>query len=139
VGQLVEFTSNHPVLVLVIMTMGFAVIVNEIRVATQGVTHISVPQAVQLMNRGAVVVDVRKADEFGSGHMVNAKNIPVETLDGDKTKVDKYKKKNLLMVCESGTTSGRAANVLRKDGFDNVFSVKGGIRAWREDKLPLVK
>ena len=121
------------------MTMGFAVLVNEIRVRTHGVTHITVPQAVQLMNRGAVVVDVRKADDFGTGHMVNAKNVPVETLESDKTKVEKYRNKNLLVVCESGTTSGRTANVLRKDGFDNVFSVKGGMRAWREDKLPVVK
>ncbi len=121
------------------MTMGFAVLLNEIRMRTQGVTQISVPQAVQLMNRGAAVLDVRKAEEFGTGHLVNAKNVPVETLEADRGNVDKYRNKNLLVICESGALSGRTANVLRKEGFDNVFSVKGGIRAWREDKLPLVK
>ena len=137
-GQLVEFAGNHPLLVLFIMAMGFAVLAYEIWTRSQGVTNISVPQAVQLMNKGAVVVDVRKPDEFATGHLVSAKNIPLETLEADKSK-DKFRKKNILLVCDSGMSSGKGANLLRNAGFDNVFSVRGGIRAWREDNLPLVK
>ena len=120
------------------MAMGFSVLFYEIKMKSQGVTNISVPQAVQLMNRGAVVVDVRKQEEFAAGHLVSSKNIPLETLEADQTK-EKFRKKNVLVVCDSGMSSGRAANLLRAAGFDNVFSVRGGIRAWREDNLPLVK
>jgi len=120
------------------MAMGFAVLIYEIRTKSQGVTSISVPQAVQLMNRGAVVVDVRKPEEYATGHLVSAKNIPLETLEADQKK-EKFRKKKVLVVCDSGMSSGRAANLLRKAGFDDVFSVRGGIRAWREDNLPLVK
>lgn len=138
-AQLVEFAGNHPLLVLFIMAMGFAVIVYELRHKSTGITNVTVPQAVQLMNKGAVVVDVRKPEEFKGGHLVNAKNVPLESLEQDDSGVAKWKKKNLLLVCESGMSSGRVANQLRKTGFDNAFSVKGGLRAWREDNLPLVK
>ena len=120
------------------MATGFAVLYYEIRLKSQGVTNVTIPQAVQLMNRGAVVVDVRKPEEFAGGHLVSAKNIPLDTLEADQTK-EKFRKKNVLVVCDSGMSSGRAANLLRKAGFEKVFSVRGGIRAWREDNLPLVK
>jgi len=125
-SQLVEFTGNHPLLVLFIMATGFAVLYYEIRLKSQGVTNVSIPQAVQLMNRGAVVVDVRKPEEFAGGHLVSAKNIPLDTLEADQTK-EKFRKKNVLVVCDSGMSSGRAANLLRKAGFEKVFSVRGGI------------
>lgn len=137
-SQLVEFAGNHPLLVLFIMAMGFAVLFYEYRMKSQGITNISVPQAVQLMNRGAVVVDVRAPAEYAAGHLVSSKNIPLDTLEADQSK-DKFRKKNVLVVCDSGMSSGRAANLLRTAGFENVFSVRGGIRAWREDNLPLVK
>jgi len=137
-NQLVEFAGNHPLLVLFIMAMGFAVFFYEYGMKSQGITNVSVPQAVQLMNRGAVVVDVRTPADFAGGHLVSSKNIPLETLEADQSK-EKFRKKNVLVVCDSGNSSGRAANLLRAAGFDNVFSVRGGIRAWREDNLPLVK
>jgi rhodanese-related sulfurtransferase len=45
----------------------------------------------------------------------------------------------LLTVCDSGQTSGKAAAVLRKAGYENSFSLRGGIQAWRAENLPLAK
>ena len=52
-----------------------------------------------------------------------------------------YKKKNklLLTVCENGINSSKAATLLRKAGFENAFSLKGGLRQWRTDNMTLVK
>ena len=57
--------------------------------------------------------------------------------DGNTLK--KNKSKVLLTVCDSGQTSPKAAAVLRKAGYENSFSLRGGIQACRAENLPLAK
>ncbi|MAQ21441.1 MAG: rhodanese-like domain-containing protein, partial [Gammaproteobacteria bacterium] len=87
---------------------------------------------------GASIIDVRTDDAYEGGHIVNAKNITLSSIQADQ---NVYKKKNklLLTVCENGINSSKAANLLRKAGFENAFSLKGGLRQWRTDNMTLVK
>jgi rhodanese-related sulfurtransferase len=139
VGQLAEFASNHPYLVIAVAVSLGAVLFYEIKLRSQAVGQLSVADAVRLINRGATIVDVRKPEEYGAGHIVNARNIPLGEIETDAKIVKKPKDKVLVTVCESGITSRRAAALLRHAGFENVFSLKGGIASWRADSLPLVK
>jgi rhodanese-related sulfurtransferase len=137
-AQLVEFAGNHVWLMTGLVAALLAVMFNEIRLRTQGATHVTAADAVRLINKGALVIDVRKPEEFKTGHIVNARNVPVERVQqGDE--VHKKKDKILLAVCADGSTSGRAAGHLRKTGYENAFSLKGGLTGWRADNLPLVK
>jgi rhodanese-related sulfurtransferase len=111
----------------------------ELWLRTRGLTNVTTADAVRLINRGALVVDVRNPEAFEAGHIVNAKNVALDKLAGNQGAVPKKKDKILLTVCDNGTTSGRAASVLRKAGYQNVFSLKGGLTGWRADNLPLVK
>ena len=138
-AQLVEFAGNHVLLVSGLVAAVLAVMFNELRLRSQSVTHVSAADAVRLINKGALVIDVRKPDEFGTGHIVNARNVPLERVQKDDEAVHKNKSKILLAVCADGSTSGRAAGLLRKAGFENAFSLKGGLAGWRADNLPLVK
>jgi rhodanese-related sulfurtransferase len=96
--------------------------------------------AVQLVNKGATIVDVRKPEAYSTGHIVNARNVPLDQLEADPEKsLKKSGKKIYVTVCDNGTASGRAANMLRKAGFENVFTLQGGLAAWRADNLPVVK
>jgi rhodanese-related sulfurtransferase len=137
-AQLVEFAANHVWLVTGLVVALLAVMFNEIRLRTQGATHVTAADAVRLINKGALVIDVRKPEEFQAGHIVNARNVPAERVQqGDE--IHKKKDKILLAVCADGSTSGRAAGHLRKTGYENAFSLKGGLTGWRADNLPLVK
>jgi rhodanese-related sulfurtransferase len=137
-AQLVEFAGNHVWLVTGLLVAWAAVMFYELRLRAQGATHISAADAVRLINKGALVIDVRKPEEFQAGHIVNARNVPAERVQqGDE--INKKKDKILLAVCADGTTSGRAAGHLRKAGYENAFSLKGGLAGWRADNLPLVK
>ena len=138
-GQLAEFASNHPLLVLGLMAAVFALLAFEIRLKSQGLTSVGIPDAVRLMNKGAVIVDVRTEAEFAAGHLANARNIPLAKIQGEDDPLKKQRRKTLLAVCDSGLASSRAATVLRKAGYENVFSLKGGLRSWQQDNLPLVK
>jgi rhodanese-related sulfurtransferase len=110
----------------------------EFRLKGATVSQISTADAVRIINKGALIIDVRPNDAYQAGHIVNSKNITLEAVEADQN-VHKKKDKPLLTICENGMNSGKAANLLRKAGFGSVFSLKGGLRQWRSENLPLVK
>jgi rhodanese-related sulfurtransferase len=139
-GQLAEFVANHPLLALSVLVSLLAVILYELRLRTQGLYQLSASDAVRLINKGATIIDVRKAEAFGAGHIVNARNVPLETIEADPNgAVEKAKNRPLLTVCDTGASSAKAAGALRKAGYEIVFSLRGGLSTWRGDNLPLVK
>ena len=87
---------------------------------------------------GVVVLDVRTAGEFMSGHIANAINIDVEgmTFDGDIAKLDKTK--TYAVYCHSGRRSGIAVGKMKSAGFKNLFNLTNGIQDWQAAGLPLV-
>ena len=137
--ELVEFANSHPLLALTVLASLFAVIAYELRLKSQGLTSVTTTTAVHLINKGATILDVRSPNEYSDGHIVNAKNIELGTLETDPSQLRKAKSKVVLTVCDNGSAAGKAANALRKAGFESVFSLKGGLGAWRADNLPIVK
>ncbi len=137
--RLIEFAGNHPSIVTAVLVAWAAVMFYELRLRSMGLTHISPGDAVRLINKGALVIDVRPPEQFEAGHIVNARNIVLDRIQQDDDAIKKQKNKVLLTVCDNGASSGKAAATLRKAGYGNVFSVKGGLGGWRADNLPLVK
>lgn len=138
-GQLAEFAGNHPFLVLAVLASLTAVLFYEFRLKSTGQSQVSASDAVRLMNKGALVIDVRKADSFANGHIVNARNIELGAIESDPGIVKKQKNKVLITVCDNGLQANKAAALLRKAGYENVFSLKSGLAGWRAENLPLVK
>ncbi len=99
------------------------------------------PQAmVQLMNRDkAVVIDVCEPDEFARGHVIGAKNLPLGQLEDKLAQSVKNKSTHVIMVCQVGARSARAAATARKLGYENVQSLSGGLRAWVAASMPTEK
>ena len=123
--QLFTFVSNHPVLVGIFAVLLILFIRNELQ---RGGATISAQQLVQLVNNdNAVVVDVRDKSEFDQGHIVDAINIPYSNLDARAGELDKYKERPLVVACKMGQHSGTAGTILRKNGFENVSRLRGGI------------
>ena len=136
--QLFEFAGNNPLYVLALLASWAAVMFYELRLKAATVSQVSAADAVRVINKGAMIVDVRSGDAYEAGHIVNARNITLDAIEADQN-IHKKKNKLLLTVCENGMTSGKAANLLRKAGFESVFSLKGGLKQWRSENLPLVK
>ena len=136
--QLIEFTGNNTVLVALLLISFFVLVFSELRRKAQGVTTVDPQAAVQLINSDAVVIDLRGADAFARGHIVNAKNIPMDELDANAEKITKFGEKPILTVCDAGITSNRAVTSIRKLGLESVYGLKGGIAAWTQANLPLV-
>lgn len=101
---------------------------------------VSTLQATQLLNQGkAIVVDVREPAEFSTGHLRDAKNIPLGELSKRLGELDKFKSKAVIAVCQSGARSAKAAGQLKKAGFNEAYSLDGGVAAWQTQGLPLAK
>ena len=111
---------------------------SELRRKSRGLTHIEPPEAVKLINNDAVIIDIRSPEAFAKGHIVNARNIPMDELDANQEKIDRLGSKPILTVCDAGMSSKRAVDSLRKAGLETVYGLKGGITAWTQANLPLV-
>ncbi len=91
--------------------------------------QISVPDALTHLKNGALVIDVRSAGEFSSGHLSKAVNIPMEELESALPKQVKDKDQVLLLHCLSGTRSAMAKSKLKSLGYTNVFNLGSFARA----------
>lgn len=133
--QLSEFVINHWILATAFCTVLGLLLANLMSSAG----GVGPQQAVNLINRdGAVVVDVRKAEEFSTAHIIGAINIPHSELDQAESRLRKHQNKPVLVCCASGGSSATAVRQLRRAGVENVQSINGGIAAWRQENLPLV-
>lgn len=82
----------------------------------------------QKMNTGQII-DVRSKREYKSGHIINSLNIPVSNFSNNLKRI--HKDKTIFMYCLSNGRATRAANILKKNGYDNVFLLKGGLTRWK--------
>ncbi|GAB3625763.1 sulfurtransferase [Pandoraea terrae] len=106
----------------------------------RGGKGLSTMEATQLINRkGAVILDVRSSEEFAGGHLPQARNLPLDDVEGKVAQVIKNKAAPVLIVCKSGQRSAKAQSLLRSLGYAEAFSLQGGLAAWQEAGLPVVK
>lgn len=97
-------------------------------------------EAVLLINRGnALVLDVRDQGEFAAGHIADAKHIPAAELESRIGELRKFKDKPIIVQCQSGMRSAQACATLRRHEFSQVHNLQGGLNAWTQAKLPLVR
>jgi rhodanese-related sulfurtransferase len=88
---------------------------------------------------GVVSLDVRTADEFAEGHLINAININVES-GNFEAEIEKLDKNTTYAVyCRSGRRSAVAVDLMKKAGFTNLYNLDGGVIDWSASGLPLVR
>ena len=133
------FADNiyNVVLLLLLLGSGAALLIPGFLRRGQKVSTL---QATQLINQGkTLVLDVREGAQFLTGHLRDARNIPLKELSSRVKELDKFKAKTVILTCDSGTHSARAENILRLAGFTSVVSLAGGISAWQSQGLPVAR
>ena len=131
-----KFLLDNWMLLAMALASGFALL---LPVLTKG-SGLDPHAMVQLMNRDkAIVIDVCEPDEFARLHVMGAKNVPLGQLEDKLPQLVKNKSTSVIMVCQVGARSARAAATARKLGYDNVQSLSGGLRAWVAASMPTDK
>lgn len=83
------------------------------------------------------VIDVREPAEFATGVIRGAKLIPLGQLDKRLPELIPFKDQTVYVVCGSGVRSAQAIKTLSNAGFTQLVNIKGGMDAWRKQKLPI--
>lgn len=91
--------------------------------------QISSKEATEYLRNGAMIIDVRSANEFESGHILQAYNMPLDRIEVTIPGVVKDKNKVLLLHCSTGVRSGIAKKKLEAIGYKNVFNLGSYDRA----------
>jgi rhodanese-related sulfurtransferase len=138
--RIVEYTTNHPLLVAAAVAVAIATAVIELRQRARGTAMVSSNDVVQLTNRGgALLLDIRDQAQFESGHIIDSRHIPAAELATRADTLKKFKEKPVVVYCDNGFSSAAAARTLRGLGFTKVATLRGGLQSWKQDNLPLVK
>jgi len=131
-----DFIQHNLMLVILTATSGAMLLFNLLQGGAGA--RVTTGEATNLINReDAQVLDVREAADFATGHLAGARNIPVAKFGERAADLDKLKGAPLIVCCETGIRSTKAVSALKKQGFERVFSLDGGIAAWNKAGLPL--
>ena len=132
-----EFIQHNFLLVLTFVVSGGFLIWPLVR---PGGKELSSADATLKINReNAVVIDVRTAAEFVTGHVPTSINIPREKFKERAAELEKFRGRPLILNCASGVRASGACGELRKMGFENVFQLAGGMNGWLQAGLPMAK
>jgi rhodanese-related sulfurtransferase len=82
---------------------------------------------------------VRDATEYAAGHIPKARHIPVADIGKRLKELEKFKNRPIVVNCHSGNRAASACAVLKKNGFQEVFPLKGGILGWQQAAMPTEK
>lgn len=87
-------------------------------------------EAMDLINNNDVkIIDVRESDEFNTGHIKNAYNIPLSKIES----VEYEKDTIIILYCATGVRSAEASKLLNKMGYTNLYNLDGGLLNWGFD------
>lgn len=134
-----QFIQNNFAIIALILVSGAMLIWPIISRRLSGVREVGTLEATQLINhQDAVVLDVREDSEFYAGHVPHSVHVPLGQL-AKHAELEKYKNRPVIAICRSGMRSSRACGVLRKNGFEQVYNLAGGITAWERANMPMEK
>ncbi len=138
--SLLAFAGDHLMLSLAFVGLTLALAFNEISRLISPVKAVSAAQLTELINRDdALVVDLSATGDFEKGHIAGARNVPMGQFDPENKLLAKVRDLPVVLVCRSGNVSADAAKRLVKAGFRSVHWFDGGVAAWQQAGLPLVK
>jgi rhodanese-related sulfurtransferase len=139
-GHLGQFIVNHWLLVLALVVIAALLVMDALKQQLLGFRDIKAQEAVRLINHeGAITLDVREDGEYREGHVLNAVHIPLGLIEERLKELDSYKTLPLIVYCRTGQRAAKAGALLRKQGFERVYKLSGGILAWRGADLPVAK
>ena len=139
-AELAAFAGRHPLLSLALAGLTLALLWTELSRLTRGYRALRPAQLTDLINReDALLVDLSPAGDFEKGHIAGAKNIAAAQFDPEHKQLAKVRDLPVVVTCRTGQASMAAAARLRKAGFTRVHWLEGGVAAWQQADLPLVR
>jgi rhodanese-related sulfurtransferase len=139
-SSIMQFVQDNWPLILVMIVSGGMLLWPLVGRRFSKVREVGALSATQLINRqNAVMLDLQESKEYDGGHVPNAVHIPLSELSSRAGELSKFTSRPLIAYCDRGNRSRSAGSALAKLGFAEVYTLRGGVRAWAEAGLPVVK
>jgi len=138
--DILDFIIKNWLLFAALIIVLFLLYGGAITQLIMGIKPVTAFEAIRMMNHDkAILIDVCEANEFNEGHILNAASVPLSNFAARIGELEKHKDKAVILSCRSGNRSGKAAAMLRKNGFQSVYTLTGGLMAWQKENLPIEK
>jgi len=138
--ELLAFAGRHMYLSLGFVGLTLAILYTEIARLFRGYKALRPAELTALINRdNALVVDLSASNDFEKGHIAGSRSVQPSQFDPESKLLNGAKALPVVAVCRTGQASADAAKRLKKAGFEQVYWLDGGIQAWIQAELPLVK
>lgn len=138
--RLPEFIANHLLLVSLFVAILALLLWNIFGSSVSGLSKIGPAEVTRLMNHEkALLLDLRTAADFTTGHILSARNIPAAELEGRQKELQKHKKNPIILCCSRDSDGIKAGRILKFAGYEKIYSLKGGLESWRNANLPVTR
>jgi rhodanese-related sulfurtransferase len=135
-----SFVQNNWLLIVVLIVSGAMLVWPLVQRRFSPMKDVGNADATRLVNReDALLLDVRETQEYEGGRLPNAMHIPLSQLDSRAAELAKHVKRPVIAYCMSGLRSRSAGNALARAGFQQIYHLHGGYRAWKDAGLPVEK
>ena len=136
----ISFVTHNWMMIIALVVILVMLFFNLFGSKLRGYQPVGPADSVNLINHeDAIILDVRENKEYQSGHILNSIHIPQSSLAKRITELEKYKSRPVIVGCRSGNRSAFACGLLKKQGFENVYNLSGGVMAWQNANLPLTR
>ncbi len=137
---LLAFAGRNPYLSLALAGLTIAIVYTEVARLFRGYKALRLAELTGLINReNALVVDLSPSGDFEKGHIAGSRSVQLSQFDPESKLLAGAKALPVVVTCRSGQASADAAKRLKKAGFTQVHWLDGGVQAWQQADLPLVK
>ena len=138
--ELLAFAGRNPLLSIALVGLTVAIAWVEVTRLFRGYKSLRPGELSALVNReDALVVDLSPINDYQQGHIAGSKSVQPSQFDPENKLLAKARALPVVVVCRTGVSANGAARRLVKAGFERVYVLDGGIQAWRQADLPLVK
>lgn len=135
-----DFLVKNSVLVLIMVVSGGMLFWGLVFERLAGIREVGPQQATMLHNqRDALLLDLRETNDYSGGRLPKALHLPLSQLSGRVGELAKHQGKPIIVYCNRGNRSRMAGRALKKAGHGEVYSLAGGIEAWKSAGFPLEK
>lgn len=134
-----SFIEKNWLLILVMFLSGAMLLWPILQRRFSSVKDVGNLNATHLINhKNALLLDVRETKEFEGGKLPDAVHIPLSQLDARGSELATMTGRPVVVYCSRGQRSRSAGAALAKLGFAEIYSLHGGIKAWKDAGLPVV-
>ncbi len=137
--ELINFLFRHPLLSAGAVIALILLIMVEFLRARGKTFDLNATQVTQMINHdNAVVIDLRGQEAFAQGHIIDALCFTLSDMQPLPQKIEKLRARPLIFIGNTGLDSQKIAAQALKQGY-NAYSLTGGMRAWTDAQMPLIK